>query len=270
MPNQLSKSSYFFEAKCLRKVLGSGTCFFLKRNNLNYLVTNWHLASGQDANTKEPIYSDKPTHFHVQVFDKSQSDSQPLVRVIIPLYDSDNQRLWLEHPTYKEKVDVIALKVEIPDNAQIYTVEECLESPSENVEVRVSDDVYILGFPLAINAGKHFPIWKRASVATEPSIDIAVKIDDGSIKDLPHILVDSSSREGMSGSPVVFKELRCKTVKDESNYSANISTHFTKLVGIYSGRISDLNNEAQLGIVWKYQVIDEIIPKGWRKVKPLQ
>ena len=54
--------------------------------------------------------------------------------------------------------------------------------------------MFVLGYPKGISGGRGFPIWKRASIATEPDIQ-----HDG----LPKLLVDTATREGMSGAPVV-------------------------------------------------------------------
>ena len=39
------------------------------------------------------------------------------------------------------------------------------------------------------------PIWKKSTIASEPDIDI---------NNLPCFYIDSTTREGMSGAPVVF------------------------------------------------------------------
>jgi hypothetical protein len=126
-------------------------------------------------------------------------------------------------------------------------------------------DVFVLGFPFAMQPTGGFPIWKRASVATEPDI---------AIDDLPKFFVDTATRPGMSGSPVILRSWGdYMTVHGEVSASPFICTKF---VGVYSGRVSDareLNGtpdhvrteqeadllRAQLGVVWKAHVVDEII-----------
>ena len=56
--------------------------------------------------------------------------------------------------------------------------------------LRVSADVFVLGYPRGISGGRGFPI----SIATEPKIDL-----DG----VPKLLIDTATREGMSGGPVI-------------------------------------------------------------------
>ena len=65
----------------------------------------------------------------------------------------------------------------------------------------------------------------------------------------------------MSGSPVIFKTRRPVTLfKSLENNMTLMSRYAVKLIGIYSGRIGAENElQAQLGIVWKFSVINEII-----------
>lgn len=129
----------------------------------------------------------------------------------------------------------------------VTTIEATIEPLNEETPVHVGSDVFILGYPFGITGGEKLPIWKRASIASEPAIDL-----DG----LPKIFVDTASRPGMSGSPVILKQRRQATII-QGNL---ISRYSMRFIGIYSGRIGSNDQlQAQLGIVWKAHVIDEII-----------
>ena len=52
----------------------------------------------------------------------------------------------------------------------------------------------IIGFPLGLAAGGLLGIWVRGTVPSEPDIDYNA---------LPLMLVDSRTRQGQSGSPVI-------------------------------------------------------------------
>ncbi len=71
--------------------------------------------------------------------------------------------------------------------------------------------------------------------------------------------LDTATREGMSGSPVI--QYRRRAVSFIGNHG---QTDFhAQFVGIYSGRIIPRDFfEAQLGKVWKADCIDEIIDGG--------
>ena len=102
------------------------------------------------------------------------------------------------------------------------------------------------------------PIWKRASIATEPSLPAFNE---------PCFLVDSATREGMSGSPVVAYATSARHYPHLAVNSGEITPETILLykpglafLGIYSGRIGvgDLF-EAQIGKVWYASVIDEML-----------
>ena len=98
---------------------------------------------------------------------------------------------------------------------------------------------------------------------------------------MPKILVDTASRPGMSGSPVLY---RCnnyfKVDKDGNLADDGIFGAIFGFVGVYSGRIEEPDDkpsaqcececpkckeihpdesDTQLGIVWKTRVIQEIV-----------
>jgi len=80
------------------------------------------------------------------------------------------------------------------------------------------------------------------------------------INDMPYFYADTATRKGMSGSPVVLYKDRPATIISESK--GLMSSHITKLIGIYSGRIGVENNlegNAQLGRVWKAGIFKNII-----------
>jgi hypothetical protein len=118
-------------------------------------------------------------------------------------------------------------------------------------------DVFVLGFPIGISGGWKFPIWKRGSIASDPSEDI-----DG----LPLIFIDTATREGMSGSPVY---VQTHYVPEQINSPSTIPKSATQayflvpkvrdFLGIYSGRVGNDPFKAQLGTVWKQTAIEDVI-----------
>lgn len=247
-----SQTAYFLECFLDDKSLAIGTCFFVQRDNQDYLITNWHNVTGQSPIDKTYLgkYAVSPNNFIIKVF-KNQSLIE-WTELKIQLQNADGDNLWLEHPIHKEKVDVVAIKVNIPEDKLVFWIEKFIEPFNESTTVRIKDDLYIIGFPFGITGGGGLPIWKRASIASEPDIDI---------QSLPKMFVDTATRSGMSGSPVIYKEKRAMPIGNGPPEKAtSFSSHFMKFVGIYSGRIGAEDElKAQLGIVWKGRVIDEII-----------
>ena len=88
-------------------------------------------------------------------------------------------------------------------------------------------------------------------MASEPELDV---------ENLPYFFADTATRTGMSGSPVVLYKDRPITMINEKE--RKVSRHWTKFVGVYSGRIgadNETKGDAQLGRVWKPHVIQEMI-----------
>jgi hypothetical protein len=244
----LSQASYFIECKFNEKIIASGTGFFVKRSDKYYLITNWHNVTGQNPVTGEYL-SGKisfPNKIDVRIFRNQEFIEWE--KLTIDILDDDLNKLWLEHPIHGKSVDVIAIETVIPDYYSVTTIDEAIEPNNENTPLNIGNDVFILGYPFGISSGGGLPIWKRASIASEPVIDV---------DDLPKLFVDTASRPGMSGSPVVLKERRPMTIIDKNK---GFSRNFMRFVGVYSGRIGTKDElGAQLGIVWKSKVIEEII-----------
>lgn len=258
----LSQTAYYLQSakKDLEDnehILASGTCFFLIRDEKTYLITNWHNVTGKNPNTNEYLSKpfQSPDYLKVQVF-KNQEILEPTF-LKIDLFDNDGKKIWLEHPEFGQKIDAVAIEVAIPEDKLVMDCETFIEPHNENTNVKVKQDVFVLGYPFGIKTGNIFPIWKRASVASEPLIDV---------DNLPKMYIDTASRSGMSGSPVVYFEKRSVGIIDSEKGNIDniksISHNHMQLIGIYSGRIGGKDElSAQLGIVWKFKAIEEIIAK---------
>ena len=105
----------------------------------------------------------------------------------------------------------------------------------------------VVGFPqgLAHRSQPNYvlPIYKGAQIASEPYIDYQGR---------PIVVIDSTTRPGMSGSPVFVQALT-----PTSSYVAG------RFVGIYAGRFRDSYNheDSALGFVFKPRVITEIFDR---------
>lgn len=112
-------------------------------------------------------------------------------------------------------------------------------------------EVFILGFPLGLALQGTLPIWKRGSVASEPLVNVAGQ--------MPIFFVDSATRHGMSGSPVVYFG---KALINSRGLPAPAPQAFVEpwLVGVYAGRrgSSPEEQEMSLGRVWHRRLLDDI------------
>ena len=147
-------------------------------------------------------------------------------------------------------MDVVAIPLsdQIKNKYRLFPI-NAIEFDSRFKE-EVADDAFVVGYPFADMTYASLPIWKRASLASEPDIDV---------DRLPKMLIDTATRPGLSGSPVIMQRVGIHGAKDGVFSEDTIIGRIRKFVGIYSGRIGDDELKAQLGIVWKAQVISEIV-----------
>jgi hypothetical protein len=241
--------------------LASGSGFFWSVGNRTFLVTNWHNLSGRDPSSGLPMSptGGLPNCVSFTVYKKtSEVDSDgyfslEVVKATVPLCDSDltNPR-WYQHPTLGSSVDVAAIDVtEVLSfqGAHINCVNS-LESDAD-IESFASQDVFIVGYPLGLVAGIPTPVWKRGTIATEPTFD-----PDG----LPKLYVDAATRKGMSGSVVIARHIVLGNYRKKNGEEVQVLYARKDLVlGVYCGRLHPHNIEAQLGIVWKRRTIEETI-----------
>jgi hypothetical protein len=237
--------------------LSTGTGFFYAYKNDSYLITNWHIVSGRNPMNEQPLSKSGgiPNNLHLKIpHGKKVTDSQFVIRwkeITVNLYN-DDEPIWLVHPVHHHKVDVAAIELSGNEETTFITA----NSPDlklYNIRIYPSLDVYIIGYPLGMSGGASFPIWKRATIASEPEIDI---------DNLPKFFVDTATREGMSGSPVYAQETGFWIPEGSNNIKDSVFGKGRRLIGIYSGRIGAEDEfKAQLGVIWKISTIEEILEK---------
>lgn len=226
--------------------LSTATGFLWLHRNRPYLVTNWHNLSGRNAVTGKCLdekFGGVPDRIKIKI---NLANSRPLQGISL-LNNSNGNPIWLEHPEFGNSVDVACL----PLSGLILRPNMALNTfPLMRLSFTISTEVFILGYPLNLSVA-NTPIWKRASVASEPAIDI-----DG----LPKFYVDTASQKGMSGSPVIFRVQPGGMAPQPGGDFTMHTGPVTEFVGIYSGRVSTVSPlDAQLGIIWKPRVIEEIM-----------
>jgi hypothetical protein len=238
---------------------GVGTGFYWLHEGVVYLVTNWHNVTGINPVTEQSISTTGliPTHVIVPVVLKtSPRNGQEMAerkRFEIALYN-DEQPSWLEHPKFGNLVDVVAIKIALMDQELISLPMNAIPD-FVDFQPDIGDDVFVIGYPMGLDGGKELAIWKRGSIASSPFMDL---------DDLPKLLIDTATRKGMSGSPVVVRRKGIIHPRDESVASSGISDRTIigeadTFLGVYSGRLGNDEMGIQLGIVWKSTVIKEII-----------
>lgn len=242
------------------KEMATGTGFVYEFENKFYLITNGHNVTGvnPEQTRRLDIYAAFPGKITTRA--RVLIEEENIVLGItehfhINLYEDEDFHCpnWYIHPDKGYLVDVVAIPLadpdKIPKNIKLFPINKI--SFDSEFPPRVADEVFILGYPFNITGQLELPIWKKGSIASEPYIDI---------DQLPKIFVDTASRSGMSGSPVIMQRSGIHGFNDISSTGKEILGTITNFVGVYSGRIGAEDEfKAQLGIIWKEKVILEIL-----------
>jgi hypothetical protein len=230
--------------------IATATGFFCKVRDQTFLVTNWHVVTGRHSENLTPLNSMCALPDRFSFLAGCRGRIGEWITVEVPLYDAPalegGTPTWFEHPVHGHKVDAVAIPVDIPTDAEVHAIDKVNTVPK--MLLTVSREVFVLGYPKGIDGGRGFPIWKRASIATEPNVAL-----DG----LPKTLIDTATREGMSGGPVIAVADGPFDVEGPQP-AYRLPGRVYRFVGIYSGRLGDKEVEAQLGIVWRERAVSDI------------
>ena len=236
---------------CKGNAIGRATGFFYRHQDRFFLVSNWHVFSGRNPYTGQALHKSGatpdavclPLHTKDRLGHFSKGHT-------LALEGANAAPTWLQHPRGQDIDVAVALIASLPPASAAYE----LPRPSERTDMAmtIAMDCFVLGFPKGISHGEILPIWKRASIATEPDVPH---------DNLPVFLIDTATREGMSGAPVVLRSFGGYGTTDGSWGMGGGA--FSRFVGVYSGQFKGADElEAQLGRVWHRAVIEEIIVGG--------
>jgi len=231
---------------------GIGTAFIVKTKNEHYfLITNWHCATGINPDTNEPVSDNgviHPEFMDVHLFKKGSLNEWNVKR--IPLLDENGNKKYIEHPRGQE-IDIIAIRIDNYPDVDLYNLWEA--NIVDNIDVDITDNCSIVGFPKGISTGGKFPIFKTGHVASEFEIDHDNK---------PMFLIDASTREGMSGSPVYC--IRNKFASVGGALMGGTSS-IARFLGVYAGRVGD---DIEIGRVFKAHCVEEVIINYYKLINP--
>ena len=163
------------------------------------------------------------------------------------LYTSDQNPLWVEHPTLGADADIVALH--FPESAETARIPYWLKGDRDRCELLIgpAESLSVIGFPLGLASSGRFPIWATGFMAQEL----------GHLTDHnPLFLIDCRTRRGQSGSAVIaYRPSGYRTVKDGRLISTLSADPRWEFLGIYSGRVSD---DSDLGRVWHVKAIEQL------------
>jgi S1-C subfamily serine protease len=220
-------------------VVASATGFFFQDHERKFLITNRHVVIKEEDN----FY---PDNLLIRVHTSRQS-TLPNRDVVIPLYNTNHEQLWLEHQN--REIDVVAIRVDDlfldGDVIEPFTPQNI---PPSNIRLGVRDNCMVIGYPLGFHDDFHnLPITRVGTIASPYG---------AFFKEQRHFLLDAILHPGTSGSPVVLPSTRDILSITEVGQVAVARGFPTYLLGINSGEYSGLS----LNAVWYSDLIQEIIP----------
>jgi hypothetical protein len=225
-----------------KESIATGTGIICFQKGRYFLVTALHNLSGREPESNLP--KDKngyvPNSVEMEGFSFKHTES---------LYDGENypqsdKAAYCGHPD-GSKIDVAVLPLNI--NQCACCLDQSYMSGTNTMAVFVSQTCFIVGFPEGLvhrDLDGISPIWKTGHIASEPHRDFNGE---------PIVLVDATTRPGLSGAPVFVR------------HTAASHYHFlSRLVGIYVGRYRAVTGKEQeddiaIGRVFKPKIISEIL-----------
>lgn len=238
----LSRCSIALKLWFQSQTIGHATGFLWRHKGAVFLITNWHVVTGRNPNTLlsvNPTTAAEPDQLTFSSWNAQGKQRDHL----IDLYDASFRPIWLVHSEFGIDRDVVAISL----GRRITDVPFVNVLAKQSAELEIGSPLFVLGYPFV---PERYPIWKLATVASEPALTPNLR---------PYMLIDTASRPGMSGSPVIQRAL---SARDGSILPETI-------VGVYSGRLHTQSPmDAQLGMVWPSNIISEIAESGVTDIHP--
>jgi hypothetical protein len=234
-----------------------------------FLVTNWHVLSGRNSqDPRRTLHSEGAVPNRIVVRLLLDQPARPdgagalvLQRQdkMISLYDADGAANWAQHPVMKNEADIGVLNLGTQlSGFRIFCANEIANA--YDMAITIGADVFILGYPLGFAHFIGTPIWKRGSIASEPHVEAP------GIKG--RIVIDATTRKGMSGAPVV---MRAATHYLTQTGEVKCAPNAYRIIGVYASRPivqamdvdvderNEIGPSAEIGYVYKSGLIEEVI-----------
>jgi hypothetical protein len=229
--------------------LATGTGFLRRRGGELFLITAWHNLTGREPATLKPKHSQGSLPNYVRIEGYFFARRLALYFDNNPNDEEHCSRCFWQHP-HGPDIDVAVLRVPSSSQEEGWPIDETFFDPSKNGQMQlwVTQPCIVVGFPhglVDLSQPHHvLPIYKGAQIASEPYIEFQGR---------PVVVIDSTTRPGMSGSPVFVQDLTYN-----GQYKAG------RFLGIYAGRFRDNSTRSEdtaLGLVFRPRIITEIFDR---------
>ena len=157
----------FFEdvSEGINTKLSSATAFAYKYKDKKFLITNYHVAYGKNAETGKVLDTNGgiPNKMQIYFYEPKQTNPKGIIFEI----NYSNRENPFKYATIGGKIADIAV-CELSSNFTgvcINEVEDIYNEPSleENIRLEITESLYVLGYPRGISI-LNTPIWKKSSI----------------------------------------------------------------------------------------------------------
>lgn len=241
-----SLASIYIQAQKGTKPLWAGTGFFLQVKKTVYLITNNHVIGGKyhtdeflRIHKNDSIKDTLPDVLRIRLYDKQIGTFK---FETLGLEDAKGNLLYIKiyenENNLNSLLDVIAIPIEgLNDIKTRLPVNGYDSTQIGKIPLYNSQQLFVIGYPQ--NTDNFYPIWKSGTIASEPNF-ISIRNSK--------FYIDATTRKGMSGSPVVFRDNKISNPKGGTAFLSGLTT---MLIGIYSAQ----NFDSELGVVTRIETI---------------
>ena len=242
----------FFDETCLGEATGFfyvGVCNFdggASNVTTYWLVTNWHVLSGRNSSSPNDILNINlalPNRVRLTLIlnyghPEYNINDTVIATLFLELYDANGKALWRQHKR-KNEIDVAVIKTNLKTEEFLICG---INGPhmQEDMAIRVGGNVFVVGYPLGFSHTITLPIWKHGHIASEPYLEAS---DVRGVSNNNRVVIDATTRSGMSGSPVFLRETSHYLCEDGTIKCRPVST---KWVGIYASKPMLVNYNKKL------------------------
>jgi hypothetical protein len=237
--DQISRGSVKLKILRNEAEIGSATGFLMLKNGKHYLITNRHVVLACSLDRDPTDIGGWLCANKVSIFHNRHGRTDQWFWITEDLYDAQGHKKWFEHPSLAGAADIVAIPLTHTEDVDFYVLD--IELMNADIVVEPADTVTIVGFPFGQSQSAGLPIWKTGTVASSLSTDWSGR---------PMFLLDTTSRQGMSGSPVYA--IRPGAFRDkEGQLKMSTKDAAVRFLGVYSEQYQ----EAELGGVWKADAV---------------
>ena len=237
------------DGKVIARSSASG--FFWNEHGKLLLFTNYHVVSGVNTITCKHLSHWVPNAceigYSVETPQPSEDnpDQTALLRYTGRIEFDDNSLTdyWHIHSD-GQSVDLAAMEIEWQD-ASAAPVCLNLTMQQGQFDGEPGEDVFVVGYPEGKRFERDLPLWKRGSIATDPSLDQL---------GLPQYYIDTIGNSGLSGSFVILKKEN-SLIGDADGRVRNKYA----FAGVYAGRLGEKGIESQVARIVKVSAVEDIV-----------